>query len=131
MHINKVKTNMEHIYLEKVTFENITDTWNIVRRTCKNKRAIFKYHINKNTFNYSLYQILLNKKYVPMPFRLFLIFEPKPRLVMSQTITDKIVNHFVTKYYLIPYLDNKLIDSNVATRVGRVVDMQINYFVII
>ena len=50
---------------------------------------------------------------------------------MSQTITDKIVNHFVTKYYLIPYLDNKLIDSNVATRVGRVVDMQINYFVII
>jgi hypothetical protein len=45
-----------------------------------------------------------------------MIFEPKPRLVMSQTITDKIVNHFVANYYLIPYVESKLIDSNVATR---------------
>ena len=69
--------------------------------------------------NYNIYQILLNGLYKPLPFRLFLIFEPKARLVMSQTVGDKIVNHFVAKYYLLPYLENKLIDSNVATRKGK------------
>lgn len=48
-----------------------------------------------------------------------MIFEPKPRIVMSQCINDKIVNHFISKYYLLPYLDNKLIDANVATRVNK------------
>lgn len=48
-----------------------------------------------------------------------MIFEPKARLVMSQTVFDKIINHFVANYYLIPFLDNKLIDSNVATRKNK------------
>lgn len=38
---------------------------------------------------------------------------------MSQTVSDKIVNHFVANYYLLPYLENKLIDANVATRKNR------------
>lgn len=38
---------------------------------------------------------------------------------MSQTVGDKIVNHFVANYYLLPYLEKKLIDSNVATRRGK------------
>ena len=107
------------IYYKPITYENVISTWDIVRRTCKNKRAIFRYHVNKNSMNYNIYQILLNGLYKPLPFRLFLIFEPKARLVMSQTVGDKIVNHFVAKYYLLPYLENKLIDSNVATRKGK------------
>lgn len=35
---------------------------------------------------------------------------------MSQEISDKIVNHFITNYYLIPYLEKSLINENVATR---------------
>lgn len=37
---------------------------------------------------------------------------------MSQSIKDKIVNHFVANYYLTSYLSCKLIDQNVATRKG-------------
>ena len=107
------------IYYKPITYENVISTWDIVRRTCKNKRAIFRYHVNKNSMNYNIYQILLNGLYKPLPFRLFLIFVPKARLVMSQTVGDKIVNHFVANYYLLPYLENKLIDSNVATRKGK------------
>ena len=107
------------MYFKEVTYDNVRSMWNIVRRTCKNKRAILRYTINQNTMNYILYQKLLNCDYKPLPFRLFLIFEPKERLVMSQAISDKIINHFVDNYYLIPYLDKKLIDSNVATRKGK------------
>lgn len=58
----------------------------------------------------------MNRSYVAGRFILFIIFQPKPRLVMSQSIFDKIVNHFVANYYLTPYLSPKLIDQNVATR---------------
>ena len=103
--LNQMNNDM---YFKEVTYDNVRSMWNIVRRTCKNKRAILRYTINQNTMNYK-----------PLPFRLFLIFEPKERLVMSQAISDKIINHFVDNYYLIPYLDKKLIDSNVATRKGK------------
>ena len=35
---------------------------------------------------------------------------------MSEKIEDKIVNHLVAKYILLPALDSSLIDANVATR---------------
>jgi hypothetical protein len=38
---------------------------------------------------------------------------------MNQSIADKIVNHFVANYFLIPYLEYSLIDGNVATRKNR------------
>lgn len=114
-----MKKEIEKIYDDKVTFENVSKTWKVVRKTCKNRRAIFRYSINKNINNYIIYRILKEKKYKPYPFRLFLIFEPKARLVMSQTVADKIINHFVTNYYLLPYLERKLIDQNVATRKNK------------
>ena len=115
----KVKEKNKDIYYKSISYDNVVSTWNIVRKTCNNKRAIFRYHVSKNTMNYNIYRILQNSVYKPLPFRLFLIFEPKPRLVMSQSVGDKIVNHFVAKYYLLPYLENKLIETNVATRKGK------------
>ena len=115
----KLQNNNNNIYYKDITYENVISTWDIVRRTCKNKKAIFRYHVSKNTMNYNLYQVLLKCCYKPLPFRLFLIFEPKARLVMSQTVGDKIVNHFVARYYLLPYMEKKLIDGNVATRKGK------------
>lgn len=110
---------IDNIYYKAITFDNVENMWNIVKKTCKNKKAIFNYSINQNTLNYNIYRNLINCNYKPLPYRLFLIFEPKERLVMSQTISDKIVNHFVAYYYLLPYLENKLIDSNVATRKNK------------
>lgn len=113
------KQIIDNIYYDKITYDNVYSTWNIVRKTCKNKKAIFRFYLNRSTNIYNLYRVLLYNQYQPLPFRLFMIFEPKPRLVMSQTVADKIINHFVANYYLLPYLEKKLIDSNVATRKGK------------
>ena len=107
---NKIK------YDDPITYENILYMWKIIKRTCKNKKAIFRFSINLNTNINYIYYVLKNKKCQTSPYRTFMIFEPKPRLVMSQTITDKIINHFVANYYLIPSLEKSLIDTNVATR---------------
>lgn len=110
---------IDHIYDSAITFENIYKTWNIVRKTCKNRKAVHRFAVNQNTNIYNIYVALKRKTYKPLPFRLFLIFEPKARLVMSQSVNDKIVNHFVANYYILPYLEQKLIDSNVATRKNK------------
>lgn len=121
-----------NIYNQAITYENIYAMWNIIKRTCKNKKAIFYFSLNLNTNIEYIYYVLKNEKYIPSKYRTFMIFEPKPRLVMSQTVIDKIINHFVANYYLIPFLENKLIDSNVATRKAKgskyAIELMKNYF---
>lgn len=117
--IMKKKRKSKNIYSSAITYDNIYNMWKIIKRTCKNKREVFLFSLNLNTNIYYIYHVLKTKTYKPKPYRTFLIFEPKPRLVMSQTITDKIINHFVANYYLIPYMENSLIDSNVATRKNK------------
>ena len=107
------------IYDKYITYENILDVWNTVRKTCKNKREVFKFSLNLQSNIMNVYNSLKNKTYVPSKYHTFMIFEPKPRLVMSQCVFDKVVNHFVAKYYLLPYLENSLMDLNVATRCGK------------
>ena len=112
------KPKVNNIYEQAITIENINKIWNIVKKTCKNKKAVYQFALNANANISIIYNLLKNKSYMPGKFHIFLIYEPKPRLVMSQSIIDKIVNHFVANYYLLPYLESKLIDCNVATRRG-------------
>lgn len=117
--IMKKKKRSKNIYDQAITYDNIYAMWKIIKRTCKNRREVFNFSLNLSTNIYYIYYLLKNKIYKPSQYRTFMIFEPKPRLVMSQSIPDKIVNHFVANYYLIPYLESSLIDANVATRVGK------------
>ena len=114
---NQRKT--KNIYDSAITYENLFTVWKTVRKTCKNKKALFYFELNLNSNIDYIYYLLKNKNYVPDAYRTFMIFEPKPRLVMSQSIKDKIINHFIANYYLIPYLEKTLIDSNVATRKNK------------
>lgn len=115
----KKKRKTKGIYDRYLTIDNLYESWKIVKRTCKNRKEVYYYSLNINSNLMDIYNKLKNRCYIPDKFRCFMIFEPKARLVMSQSIRDKIVNHFITNYYLIPYLENSLIDSNVATRKNK------------
>ena len=115
----KKKRKTRCIYDKYLTIDNLYESWKIVKRTCKNRREVYYYSLNINSNLMDIYNKLKNRTYIPDKFRCFMIFEPKARLVMSQSVRDKIVNHFITNYYLIPYLESSLIDSNVATRKNK------------
>lgn len=115
----KKRLKSNSIYDEPITYENIFKIWNIVRKTCKNRKEVFNFSLNLNSNLMNIYYALKNKTYTPSAYRTFMIFEPKPRLVMSQSVFDKIVNHFIANYYLLPYLEDCLMDVNVATRRGK------------
>lgn len=107
------------IYEEALTFEKLFSAWNTVLHTCKNKRGLFEFSMFEQARVMKILETLKEREYWPNKYRCFMIFEPKPRLVMSQSINDKVVNHFVAKEYLLPVLERTLIYTNVATRKGK------------
>lgn len=104
------------MYDVALNYEKIYDAWKTVSHTCKNQRGLFEYAWDATTRTVGILEDLKNRCYEPERFECFMIFEPKPRLVMSQTVRDKVVNHFATREYLLPILEPMLIDTNVATR---------------
>ena len=107
------------IYDAAIEYEKVYAAWNTVLHTCKNKRGLYKFVLFGQARIAKIVEELRARKYWPNKYRCFMVFEPKPRLVMSQSIKDKIVNHFVAREYLIPLLERTLVDANVATRKGK------------
>lgn len=74
-----------------------------------------------------IYRELKERTYEHQRYSLFLISSPKYRIVMSECMHDKIVNHLLCKHILIPCIYPKLIDMNVATRENMGTKMGIYY----
>lgn len=99
-----------------INYEKCLAMFFIIRNNAKNKKDIINFENNLNQNIFEILYSLKNKKYKFDKYRIFLIRDPKYRLIMSENIKDKIVNHMVSEYILRPALEPALIDSNVATR---------------
>lgn len=107
-----------NLYTEICKFENILDSFNEVCRNTKNKRKVANYKEYKCIYVSRIYDTLINKTYKVGPYNKFIIYEPKERLIVSQKMHDKVINHLVSKQILYPALLPSLVDSNVASRKG-------------
>ncbi len=99
-------SDLLHVY-EKVIYKN-----------CKSKRKVYVFEINKLNKITAIYNELNNKTYKLGKYNIFAIRYPKYRIIMSLNIKDKIVNHYLSLYYLFPTLEKYLDNRNVATRSG-------------
>jgi RNA-directed DNA polymerase len=105
-------------YNDPINYKNIEFIYKKIRKGIRNKRKLVEFD-NFYTANIShIYYLLLTKSYVCGNYNVFKIYEPKERIIMSQDIGNKIVNHFVAYFYLMPILELSMIDANVATRKG-------------
>ena len=107
-------------------YSKITDLENIkkmydkrVRINTKNKVKIEKFEEYYASNILRIKEILDSKNYHPGKYNLFFIKEPKVRLIMSQNITDKVINHLVSEYFLVDVFDKILIEENIATRINK------------
>ena len=100
------------------TYENVEWAYHNVCRNCRSisKKTKFSYFSNSNIFD--IYNRLNNFNYYFSKYKIFIIKDPKYRVIMSDTIYDKIVNYVVAYKILLPALSLSLIDQNVATRKG-------------
>ena len=88
----------------------------VIKLNTKNKYKIEAFDRFYSENMVMIKELLASKKYTPGRYSIFFIREPKLRIIMSQNIMDKIVNHLVAKYILVRAFEDKLIDQNCATR---------------
>ncbi len=108
-----------NIYENVYNIENIITIYKKIRKTIKNKKKleVFDDYYTSNIIY--IKNILENREYEPLKYNIFVISEPKHRIIMSQSMIDKIINHLCCEYLLKPYLEKSLIDNNVATRKNK------------
>lgn len=109
-----------NLYNKITDLDVIMDMYDhVIRSNTKNKEKIETF---ENYYSENIYQIkdeLAGKTYSPGKYSIFMIREPKLRVIMSLPIKDKIVNHLVAQYFLVDSFDNILINENCATRIGK------------
>ena len=109
-----------------VSVYDINEVYKEVRKNVHNKNKIYRFE-NYYSLNISkIKEVLDSGRYDVGKYNIFLIREPKYRIIMSQNIFDKVINHIVSRKFLY-VLDRVLIDSNVATRKNRGTSLGVGY----
>ena len=115
-------------YQKIITLENIEDAYYIIRKNTKHRQKLLNYEMFYLSNIVHIKWVLEMKKYKHDAYNIFLIQEPKYRIIMSERLKDKIVNHLISKYALLPVIELKLISTNVATRKNKGTKAAVMYF---
>ena len=106
-------------------YKNLSDINNIIRMTdkvlskVKNKERREKFYLYYSEHIINIKNRLENKNINLGKYNIFLITDPKCRVIMSQSIEDKIINHLIAEYLLVRVFEKKYIDSMCATRLNK------------
>ena len=99
---------------------NVNDVLSIYEKevsiNTKNKIKVYNFEKNKIENIYDIKNIIENNNYYISKYNIFTIDKPKYRIIMSLDMKDKIINHYVSRYILLPKLDKYLDIRNTATR---------------
>lgn len=104
------------LYENMFSYNNILSVYKKIKNSTKNKKEVYNYELNLNQNLLDTLFSLSKSTYVFSKYNIFLVREPKYRLIMSESFPDKVVNHLFSKYVLSYALQSTLINSNVATR---------------
>lgn len=106
-------------YDDLVDIDKIRDMYKIIRTKTKNRGKLHKFELFYSSNIISILTSLKSKKYKHSNYNIFLVSEPKYRIIMSEIMSDKVVNHLISNYVLAPGIFPHLIEQNVATRENK------------
>ena len=107
-----------NIYNKLCDLDKIINVYKKIKSNTKIKTKLEKFEDYYCINLVNIYNTLKNHNYEIDKYNLFIIYEPKERLILSLNLKDKIINHMVA-YLLFDILEKSLIDSNVAVRVNK------------
>lgn len=105
-----------NLYDNMCDINNIMLVYDEVCRNTKNKKRVATYREYRCGNIAKIRDVLINRRYVVGPYNVFTIYEPKERRIVSQKMFDKVINHMVARYILMPALFPSLVPENVASR---------------
>ena len=113
------KMKLDYTYDYLLDIYKIINIYNAIKKNCKHRDKLFKFELFYMSYITEILEILKSKNYEHGKYNVFTILEPKCRIIMSENMKDKIINHLVSRYILFPLIEPKLIETNIATRVGK------------
>ena len=106
-----------NLYDSIVHFDNLVQASKMAMRGSKRIRAArFYFHLEKELFR--LEDELRTGSYLPRPYRIFEIYEPKRRVISAADIRDRVVHHAICRI-IEPILERRLITDTYACRQGK------------
>lgn len=110
---------INNLYDNILDIDKLETMYHKIKISTRNKEKIEKFENNHVSNIINIKNVLEKRSYKPGKYNIFLVREPKLRLIMSQNMTDKIINHTVSKYFLVDIFENTLINENIATRKNK------------
>lgn len=108
-------TDFEKVY----DFESLYRAYMKARKGKRWKGAAAKFEVNLLEALNLLSEQLKNKTYRLSPYNTFKVYEPKERVVMSNSYKDKVVQHALCDNVLQPSVAPSFIKDNYASQVGK------------
>lgn len=107
--------NLENIF----SFENLYNAHKKCRKSKQHKGEVIRFEVNISENICRLQKELISKRYKVGKYKEFIIYEPKKRLIQALPYRDRIVLRCFCDTVLIPNIEKKLINDNVACRKGK------------
>ncbi|MEK6893195.1 MAG: reverse transcriptase domain-containing protein [Nanoarchaeota archaeon] len=114
---NILKT-YNNLYGKIISFENLVLAWKRARKGKTKKFYVIKFEENLKENLMQLHTELKNKTYQPKPLVIFILRDPKTRVISKSDFRDRIVHHAVCNI-IEPIFDKTFIYDSCANRIGR------------
>lgn len=106
-------------------FQTLTDFGNLYN-SCQvslkgkgKKMSAAKFNVMALEYLYVIKQQLLNRTYRISPYSEFIVTEPKRRIIKSGSFRDKVLQHCLCDYVLLPKMRGIFIEDNYAGQIGK------------
>lgn len=109
---------LDNLYDRICDIDNINYIYHEISNRINNKSKLEHLKEYRCFYISKIYSMLKSEKYLVSPYNVFTIYEPKKRRIVSLSLQDKIVNHLVSTFIILPVTSPCLIDANVASRIG-------------
>ena len=109
---------LDGIWNAVTSFGNLLRAYRKARRGKRSKRGVAEFGLNLEHELLALQRSLQEGTYQPGEYRLFTIYERKPRLIAAAPFCDRVVHHAVMQV-IEPQLDRTFISDSYACRRGK------------
>ncbi len=114
------KMNMDYDSL--FTYRNLYFSYLKARRNKRDKDDVLSYSMDLERNLHSLERRMKKREFTFGGYYEFMIHEPKERRIQAIHFEDRILQHCLCDFYLVPLLERHLIYDNAATRIGKGTD---------
>lgn len=102
-----------------VSFENLYSSYKVSRRGKGSRKSAIRFEVMALENIYVMKNQLINHTYKIAPYSEFIVTEPKRRTIKSGSFRDKVLQHCLCDFVLLPRMSKEFIFDNYAGQIGK------------